>query len=202
MQTKIVNVLLLLVMSINLIACGASVAERNEQATAIADSIFATQTAQASSFPSTPTVPPATTLNCPVATVGTLLLKDEDGSYCLLYPEGHGVVIPFAGEVCLVPGEPPYMACHSASLFINVEGAKGLSPEQVADTVSAEMLCSEERYNLTIAHENAVVLPECGGQATSRKVFIVHDDRLYTFTFLDLSERFYAQVITSFVFLR
>ncbi len=202
MKTKKVNVLLLLVISISLVACGASVAELNEQATAIADSIFTTQTAQASSYPSTPTIPPATTLNCPEATVGTLLLKDEDGSYCLLYPEGHGVVIPFAGEVCLVPGEPPYMACHSASLIINVEEADGRTADEVADTVTVENRCSGERYNLTIADENAVVLPECGGQATSRNVFIVHDDRLYNLTFLDLSERFYAQVITSFMFLR
>ena len=202
MQMKIVNVLLFLVIGINLVACGVSDADRNEQATAIADSIFATQTAQAPSSPSTPTMPSATTLDCPVSTVGTLLLRDEDGSYCFLYPEGHGVVIPFAGEVCLVPGEPPYMACHSASLFINVEEANGRSPEQAADAVSVEMRCSQERYNLTIAHENAVVLPECSGQATSRKVLIVHAERLYTLTFLDLSERFYTQVITSFVFLR
>ena len=201
MQTKMVNVLFLVICTI-LVACSPSEAELNAQVTAIADTIFATQAAQAPAPPSTPTIPPTATLDCPVETAGTLLLKDEDGGYCLFYPEGHGVVIPFAGEVCLVPGEPPYMACHSASLFINVEGADGRTADQVADAVSVEMLCTEQRYNLSLANENAVVLPECGGQATSRKVIVVHADRLYTLTFLDLSERFYAQVITSFVFLR
>ena len=145
---------------------------------------------------------PIAAMDCPVATEGTLLLKDEDNGFCLSYPEGNGVVTPFSGEVCLVPGEPPYMACNSASLFINVEGAEGRTADHVADAVAVDMNCSDERYNLNLANEQAVVLSECPGQDTSRKVFIIHADHLYTLTFIDLSERFYAQVITSFVFLR
>lgn len=201
MQTKIVNVLLFLVTGIILVACGVLEVERGEQATTIADSIIATQIAQAPSSPPTPTVPPPV-LNCPEPTTDTLLLTDEDGSYCFLYPQWFGVVIPYAGEVCLIQGEPPYIACNGASLILNVEGADGRTIEQVADPVAVDMNCSYERYNITIANEEAVVLTECKGQDLTRKVFIIHAERLYTLTFINLSERFYAQVITSFSFLR
>jgi hypothetical protein len=200
MQTKIVHLLPFLISGIFLSSCGPSEAEHNVALTASADAILATQTAQVP--PSALVMPTLARPDCPTPTAGTLLLKDDDGSYCLLYPDGHGVVLPLPGEVCLVPGEPPYTLCHSASLIINVEGADGRTADQVADAVQTEAPCSEERYNLTLANENAVVLPECAGQATSRKVFIVHAERLYTLTFFDLSERFYAQIITSFFFLR
>jgi len=198
-QTKILNALSFLISGIILMSCGASEAQHNAVLTATAAAIIATQTAQAPS--STPIMPTIAAPACPTPTAGTLLLKDEEGGYCLSYPEGHGVVIPLPGEVCLVPGEPPYTLCHSASLIINVEGADGRTVDQVADVVQTEAPCSVERYNLTIANEQALVLPECFGQDTSRKVFMIHTDRLYTLTFLDLSERFYAQVITSFFFL-
>ena len=200
MKTKTINVLSLLISGIILTACSPSETERDAALTAIADDISATQTAQVPS--PTLIMPSLAAPDCPTPTAGTLLLKDDDGGYCLSYPDGHGVVTPLPGEVCLVPGEPPYTLCHSASLIINVEGADGRTADQVADAVQTEAPCSEDRYNLTIANENAVVLPECAGQDTSRKVFIVHAERLYTLTFLDLSERFYAQVITSFFFLR
>ena len=197
MKTKIINVLSLLISGIILTACSPSETEHDAALTAIANDISATQTAQAPPAE----LPTLARPDCPTPTAGTLLLKDDDGGYCLLYPEGHGVVIPLPGEVCVVPGEPPYTLCHSASLIINVEGADGRTAEQVADAVQTEAPCSGERYNLTIANEKGVMLPECAGQDTSRKVFIVHAERLYTLTFLDLSERFYAQVITSFFFL-
>jgi len=141
-------------------------------------------------------------------------LKDEDGGYCLLYPEGYGVVIPFAGEVCLVPGEPPFqLLCHSASLFINVEGADGRTVEQAADALMAEAAHTIERTSLTIGNEAAIMLEPFYGQATSRTVLIVHAHRLYALSFigpwdqdgspeLEQAERFYAQIIGSFVFLR
>ena len=162
----------------------------------------------------TPAVPPTSlptvAPHCPAATTGTLLLKNEDDGYCLLYPEGHIVVIPYAGEVCLVPGEP-YMSCHTASLFINAEGANGRTADQVAEALIAEYGPSLERSSLTIADEEAVMLEPFYGQATSRRVLIVHADRLYTLEFigpwgengnpaLERSERFYTQIIGSFVF--
>lgn len=195
MRTKIVHVLLFLIISVSLVACGVSATERSEIAATVAGSIFATQTAQARS------VPPVNALDCPVPNVGTLLYKAEDASYCFLYPEGHGAAIPAAGEVDILPGDPPYIGSFG-SFALNVAGAEGRTAEQVADQVAVEMNCSGDRYNLTMANEHAVVLSECKGQDQTRKVFLVHAGRLYTLTFIDLSERFYAQVITSFTFLR
>lgn len=64
-------------------------------------------------------------MDCPTAAEGTISLKKDDNGYCLSYPEGNAVVVPLEGVVSLVPGEPPYMACNSASLVINVEEAEG-----------------------------------------------------------------------------
>lgn len=61
MESKVVNVSLFLVICIILVACGPSEAERNAQATAIAASIFATQTSQAPIPTSTPTKTPTPT---------------------------------------------------------------------------------------------------------------------------------------------
>ena len=199
MQTKIVSVPLFLVIGLSLAACGVSETQRSEQATSIAGSIFATQTAQALSLP--PAMPAAPARDCPAPAAGTLLYKAEDASYCLLYPEGHGVGIPFAGQVDILPGEPPYIGSFGA-FSLNVQATDGRTAEQVADAAAVELNCSGERYNMTLAHEQAVVLSECKGQDVTRRVFLIHADRLYTLIFIDLSERFYAQVITSFTFLR
>ena len=201
MPTRFVHVLLFLIMSVSLVACGASPTDRSELAATVAAAVSATQTAQAGSAAAPSAMTSAAALSCPVPNAGTLLLKAEDASYCFLYPEGHGVLAPSAGQVQIVAGEPPYIGS-GGGFMLNIEATDGRTAEQVADRVAFDMNCSGERYNLTIANEHAVVLTECKGQDVTRKVFLVHADRLYTFTFMDLSERFYAQVITSFTFLQ
>ncbi len=200
MQTKIAHVLSFLVAGVSLVACGVSERAGSEQAAAIADAVRGTQTAWALSSPPTPAV--AAARDCPVPTAGTLLLKDEEAGYCLLYPEGHGVLVPYPGEVEVIPGDPPYIGSFGASLTVNVEGADGRTAEQVADKVAVEMNCSDGPYDLTIAGEKAVVWSECKGQDRTRRVYMIHADRLYTLAFVDLSDRFYTLVVTSFTFLR
>lgn len=92
-------------------------------------------------------------MDCPTAAKGTIPLKDDDNGFCLPNPAGYGVVTSRAGELSLVPEEPPYIACNGASLFLNVEGEVGRTVDQVADAVTVDMNCSDERYNLTIANE-------------------------------------------------
>lgn len=72
MQKKVVAVSLFLVIGIILVACGPSEAKRNAQATAIAASSFATQTAQAPAPTSTPTIPPAATPTVPLTSLPTV----------------------------------------------------------------------------------------------------------------------------------
>lgn len=202
MPTKIVHVMSFLVTGMSLVACGVSLAGMSQQATAIAGIVSATQTAQALSVPPTATVPADATRTCPEPTAGTLLLKEEDAGYCLLYTEGHGILAPRPGEVMVLPGDPPYIGSFAASLTVNVEGADGRTAGQAAEKVAVEMNCSGGPYDLTIAGEKAVALTDCKGQDPTRKVFIIHADRLFTLTFADLSEQFYALVTTSFTFLR
>lgn len=203
MPTKMVYVLSFLVIGVSLSACGASETGGGAQATAIAGIVSATQTAQALSLPPTPTPADdaAPTPNCPVPMAGTLLLKDHEGGYCLLYTEGHGILSPLPGEVMVLPGDPPYIGSFAASLTVNVEPSNGRTAAQAAEVVAVEMNCSGGPYDLTVAGEKAVALTECKGADLTRKVFIIHADRLYTLTFADLSESFYALVITSFTFL-
>jgi len=162
---------------------------------------------QVPTVPSAPT--PTAEPRCPEATEGTQLLRQDQMGYCLLYPEDYIEVQTDPTQVCLVPGEP-YMACHSAQAFFNVEDAAGRSVSQVADEMAARGGIIGEPSSLTIAGEEAVVFPDVGGQASVRAVLLVHDDRLYRLGFVlpDANpaavERFdllYNTVIDSFTLL-
>ncbi len=170
-------------------------------------SLIATLPATSAPTPApTPTAEPG----CPEPTEGTQLLAREKLGYCLLYPAGYLEVDTDPAQVCLV-AEGPTMACHSANTFIHVEDAAGRTASQIADALIAVHGPGLERSRLTIAGEEAVMLEPFYGQATSRKVFVVHADRLYMLEFigpwgedgnpeLERSERFYATVIDSFAF--
>ena len=143
-----------------------------------------------------PTLPlttmPTAEPSCPVATPGMQLLRNEEMGYCLLYPDGHNRLDPNPTEVCLIP-EGPTMACHNANAFINVEDAAGRTAGQVADAVIADQEAaipgiSIERSELTVAGEEAVALEGLSGVDSSRKVVIVHADRLYWLTFVPWDE--------------
>jgi len=137
--------------------------------------------------PEVPTVPSAPTPTaeprCPPATEGTQLLRQDQMGYCLLYPEDYIEVQTDPTQVCLVPSEP-YMACHSAQAFFNVEDAAGRSVSQVADEMAAKSGLIGEPSSLMIAGEEAILFPEVPGQASLREVLLVHDDRLYRLGFV------------------
>src|SRR3990172_6286099 len=172
-----------------------------------------------SSSPTPPQQPPTPTQTpgsiCPSVTVGTQLLTRERMGYCVLYPEGYIEVDSDPTQVCLVPGEP-YMACHSAQAFFNVEDAAGLSASQLADRMIADAEAvvpgiSIQRTSLTVGGEDAVVLDGLPGVASTRNIVVVHDDRLYALIFVwpdagdplavERTERLFTTVIDSFAFL-
>jgi hypothetical protein len=120
-------------------------------------------------------------------------------------------VDPLPYEVCLVP-EGPAMACHTANLLLEVEDAVGRTAGQIADEIIAEEPVPEviEFASLTLGGEDAVVLDGLGGQAASRRILIVHADRLYELWFIPWDETgdefarletLYNMVINSFTFL-
>src|SRR3990170_2083322 len=133
-----------------------------------------------------PTIPPTpiptAEPSCPDPTEGTQLLRNEAMGYCLLFPADYIRVDPLPYEVCLVPGEP-YLLCHNAVAFFNVEDAAGRSLSQVADENNARYGIIDEPSSQTIAGEEAILFPEVAGQATARVVIAVHDDRLYSLVF-------------------
>src|SRR3990170_7017268 len=161
-----------------------------------------------------PTIPPTpiptAEPSCPEPTEGTQLLRNQEMGYCLLFPADYIRVDPLPYEVCLVSGEP-YLLCHNAVAFFNVEDAAGRSLSQVADENNARDGIISEPSSLMIAGEEAILFPEVAGQATARVVIAVHDDRLYSLVFglpdaadpaaVAQFERLYNTVIDSFTLL-
>lgn len=60
-------------------------------------------------------------------------------------------IVPTETEKVIMPeGTLSFMSnmeCNGASFVLNVEEAEGRTVDQVADTVAADMNCSDERYN-------------------------------------------------------
>ena len=157
--------------------------------------------------PSTAPVPA-----CPEVIAGTALLRNEGDGYCLLYPEGYSVVIPFAGEICLVPGEPTELACHNMQAMIEVTPADGRSAAQAADEALVQLADFPiERSTASVDGTKATVLDNYPGVDILRLVFFVHGDRLYRMTFTRGSEpgsedrvkadRLFSTLVDSFTFL-
>ena len=128
--------------------------------------------------------------------------------YCLLYPAdyfeaGLPHAVSIAPEGFVFWESPP-------SVGIGVLDASGRNVRQLADKRITQLGFDPGRSSLTIGGEEAVVLADVGGQASSREVLIVHDDRLYTLGFIlpdpedspgiERFERFYDTVINSFTF--
>ncbi len=148
---------------------------------------------------------------CPEPVEGTRLLIREALGFCLLHPEAFAAVDTEPAQVCLVP-EGPAMACHSAQMFINVEGVAGRTLHQIAVQIAAGARGTVQNTPLTLSGEEALMLEPFYGVATSRKVLVVHAGRLYTLEFIvpgdedgngdyEQLERFYTLVINSFEFL-
>lgn len=159
-----------------------------------------------------PTPPPAQTPtaapSCPEPAAGTVLLRQDALGFCTLYPEGVQEIVGPPDQVCLVP-EGPAVQCHSAVAFFNVTDAGGRSAAEVVDErMTQEGGFGPERESVTIGGVEAVVLPNVGGQATTRQVIFVYENRLYTIAFvlpdpddaegIERHERLYEVVIGSF----
>ena len=216
---RFINLFLLLGIAIVLAACtqvtAVDTSSPSITATVIPPTIPPTNTPTASTEPAQPataTATPASTPapTCPEPTPGTILLRQERMGYCLLYPDDIFEVQTDPTQVCLAPSVT-IMACHSAQVFFNVEDAAGRSVSQVADEMAARGGIIGEPSSLTIAGEEAVLFPEVGGQASTRVVIAVHDDRLYSLAFglpdpadpisVETFDRLYKTVIDSFTFL-
>ena len=179
----------------------------------------ATTPSVTSAAPTSPTALPAPSPtpepSCPEPTEGTQLLTHEDHGYCVLGPDGYTRVDPLPYELCLVPGDPGGMLCHSASAFIEVEDAAGRTADQVADQMVADAEAAVPgiellRENLLVSGEPAVALEGLPGVGASRWIGVVHVGRLYKLIFTSWDEAgedwariqaLYDTIVSSFTFM-
>ena len=92
--------------------------------------------------------------------------------------------------------------------LLEVRDAAGRTASQAADEIMAEALGFDiSRTTTTIAGEEAVILDNLPGQDLNRQVVVVHQGRLYKFTFTPMGgdtagvESLYRTMMNSFSFL-
>jgi hypothetical protein len=121
---------------------------------------------------------------CPASTIDTELLTDTEDGYCLLYPTKYSTEVP--DYIVINPVSAPGDQLGDAWVSIETEAAAGRTAAQVAD---AQISSAGSGFNITrteasVDGEPAVVVDGLPGPDSWRKVFIVHNQRLYTLTFL------------------
>jgi hypothetical protein len=121
---------------------------------------------------------------CPTPTIDTELLTDTEDGYCLLYPTKYSTEVPH--YIVINPVSAPGDQLGDAWVSIDTEAAAGRTAAQVADAQisSAGPGFNITRSEATVDGEQAVVVDGLPGPDPWRKVFILHDERLYTLTFL------------------
>lgn len=121
---------------------------------------------------------------CPAPASDTKLFTNAEDGYCLLYPAGYSTALP--NHIIINPTTLPGDVLGDAWVSINVESADGLTAAQFADEqiASAGPGLNIRRTEAKVDGEKAVIVDGIPSQDSSRRVFIVHGDRLYTLTFV------------------
>lgn len=120
---------------------------------------------------------------CLAPAAGTRLHIDSDNGYCLLYPARYSAQNP--GFIIINPAPGFGDIPGDAWMLIQVEDAAGRTAEQALE---AQMPAEMQGFNITrqsttIDGEPAFIVDGLPGQDSNRKVFIVHNGRLYTLAF-------------------
>jgi hypothetical protein len=184
-----------------LVAC-ASPATVGTTQPSFSDSVATVVAATMQAFPSE-TPEPTARPGCPEPIEGTQLLMNEEHGYCLLHPAEYNVVYP-PMESCLA-NRVNSMECQFITFagadgypvtWINVDVASGRTAGEVADAEIASLGpdFNIERTELTINGEPAVLMDGVPGQDPVRKVVIVHNDLLYTLSFMPWDKNAAAMV--------
>jgi hypothetical protein len=161
-----------------------------------------------------PATPPSTTLPSTLPASVTPLLTNENEAYALRYPAEHHVVL-YGRSACFSPaqvvdGRPG--ACHVANAILDVSDAGGQTLEGAADDLASRGNPDIEvtRTMIKIDGEDAIVLDNIYSYDVLRHVVVIHNDRLYTFTFVPWVEgidefpriqTLYSTITESFTFL-
>jgi hypothetical protein len=120
---------------------------------------------------------------CPAPSLDTELLTNTTDGYCLLYTTKYSAEIP--GYIVINPIDAPGDQPGEAWLSIAMEPGAGRTAAQVADE---QIALAGPGFNITrdevkVGGEQAVVVDGLPGPDPWRKVFVVHENRLYTLTF-------------------
>lgn len=121
---------------------------------------------------------------CPSPAMDTELLTNVEEGYCLLYPTKYSTEAP--GFIVINPVNAPGDVLGDAWVSIDSEPAAGRTAAQVAEE---QIAAAGSGFNITrsetrVGGEPAVVVDGLPGPDPWRKVFVLHEDRLYTLTFL------------------
>lgn len=121
---------------------------------------------------------------CPAETGTLKLLVNIADGYCLLYPDGLGLLPPRL--IVINPNPMPGDVLGDAWLDVVINNAEGQTAAQIADAKIAE---AGEGFNitrteLTIDGKQAILVDGLPGQDSMRTVFIVNRDMLYRFQFM------------------
>jgi hypothetical protein len=191
MIKKQLLILIAMAVVLALVACASPTAIGTTQPS-FSDQAATVDAATVQALPSK-TPEPAAKPTCPEPMEGTQLLMNEEHGYCLLHPTEYNVLFP-PMETCLATVVNS-MECQfvtfamtdtSTSAWINVDQASGRTAGEVADAEIAALGSdfNIERTDLTIDGEQAVLMDGLPGQDIVRRLVVVHNDLLYTLTFM------------------
>ena len=151
------------------------------------------------------TADPAT---CAEATDDMALLQDPAHGYCLLYPANYQVVQTADSSVNIV--KDSLLNTNDPRFGLTVEAVNGRTASQMAEAEAAPYPADQwpdiERRTITIAGVPAEVVDNLPGQDLHRRLFFVHEDRLYTMFFSpvdaeEVMQPFFDNMIESFRFM-
>lgn len=138
----------------------------------------------ATAVPATVMPATATAEACPSPTAGAALLTNAEDGYCLLYPAAYSTTIP--DYIVINPYSAPGDIPGDAWVWIDTQDAAGLTAVEAAE---AEIMEAGPGFNITrtdvtVNGEEAVVVDGIPAQDSMRRVFIVHNNRLYRLSFM------------------
>jgi hypothetical protein len=125
--------------------------------------------------------------DCPVPAADTQLLKSEEHRYCILHPREYTTEQPNPQEMIISSGS--LLDVEHPRATISVRDANGRSAGEIAGGILAEVKASLPNWGVRqstaqIGGETAIVLDNLPGQEIGRQVVLVHDNQVYTLTFV------------------
>ncbi|MCB8944148.1 MAG: hypothetical protein H6658_10375 [Ardenticatenaceae bacterium] len=200
---KRIYLIVLMVLLLFMAACNAAGSASNDSVTGMEP--------EATAVPPTIAVPTDTpaseTAVCPPATDEMALLQNPANGYCLLYPADYQVVETAESAINIV--KDSLLNTSDPRFGLTVEAANGRTASQMAEAEIANFPTDQwpdvQRSTITLDGVTAEMVDNLPGQDLHRRLFLVHEDRLYQMFFSpvdkpDQMQPFFDNLIASFHF--